>query len=99
MSGITVKQRVQSPYRALRHATLAAHDAGHEPEREPALPRHPPHAKAPDGQFNTGAVYRYTCASCGQGACETMKSLAIRGEGLNAYINTTVNYGYEAQEQ
>lgn len=35
------------------------------------------------------------------GACKelAMKSLAIRGEGLNAYINTTVKYGYEAQEQ
>jgi hypothetical protein len=49
-------------------------------------------------QFNTGAVYRYTHASCGSGPCETMKTLAAGGEGLNAYINTHVRKGYEARE-
>ena len=49
-------------------------------------------------QFNSGAVYLYTYASCGNGTCENMKALAERGEGLNAYISTTVRRGYAARE-
>ncbi len=49
-------------------------------------------------QFTTGATYLYTYASCGRANCETMKSLAVQGQGLNAFINTVVRKGYEKKE-
>lgn len=45
-------------------------------------------------QFNTGAVYEYTCSSAGQHNVEAMKRLADSGDGLNAYINTHVRKLY-----
>ena len=50
-------------------------------------------------QFTTGAVYVYTHASCGQHNCETMKSLAADGRGLNAFINSVVRRGYARRER
>jgi hypothetical protein len=50
-------------------------------------------------QFNTGAVYLYTYASCGEHNCETMKRLAAQGHGLNAFINSTVRKGYARCER
>ena len=49
-------------------------------------------------QFTTGAVYVYSYESCGQQHCETMKSLATNGHGLNSYIKRNVNNGYERKE-
>jgi len=46
-------------------------------------------------QFSTGAKYLYTYASAGNSNIEEMKKLAVRGEGLNSYINTTVKSLYE----
>jgi hypothetical protein len=48
-------------------------------------------------QFRDGSVYRYTNASAGSGAIQTMKELATGGEGLNAYINTSVKKAYDAR--
>lgn len=45
-------------------------------------------------QFSTGSVYEYTYGSAGSGNIETMKSLADSGDGLNAFINTTVKKLY-----
>jgi len=44
--------------------------------------------------FYDGSLYEYTYASAGSGNVEYMKRLAIEGEGLNAFINATVKYGY-----
>jgi hypothetical protein len=49
-------------------------------------------------QFAAGATYLYTYASCGQHNCETMKSLAAQGHGLNAFINSVVRKGYARKE-
>lgn len=38
-------------------------------------------------RFSKGGVYLYTYASAGAGNVEEMKRLAVRGDGLNAYIN------------
>jgi hypothetical protein len=46
-------------------------------------------------QFHDGSVYLYTAMSCGTHNCGQMKSLAIQGEGLNAFINTNVKKAYE----
>jgi hypothetical protein len=45
-------------------------------------------------QFSTGSTYEYTYSSAGHGHIETMKHLADSGEGLNAFINTTVKKSY-----
>ena len=45
-------------------------------------------------QFTTGAVYEYSYASAGRGNIEEMKRLADSGDGLNAFINTTVKKLY-----
>lgn len=50
-------------------------------------------------QFSTGAIYLYTYESAGSHNIEHMKVLAQRGEGLNAYINTTVRKMYARKEQ
>lgn len=50
-------------------------------------------------QFTDGAVYLYTYVSCGRSACEHMKSLAHAGQGLNAFINSSVKYGYARRER
>ena len=50
-------------------------------------------------QFNTGAIYLYTHASCGKHNFETMKALAVSGRGLNAFIRSVVREGYARREQ
>lgn len=41
-------------------------------------------------EFNSGRerYYRYTYASAGRDAVETMKELALAGEGLNSFISS-----------
>lgn len=50
-------------------------------------------------QFKTGAVYKYTYNSAGKENIEHMKLLAKNGDGLNAFINTTVRRDYEVREK
>lgn len=50
-------------------------------------------------KFSTGAIYLYTYASAGQINIDQMKILAQRGEGLNAFINTTVRKLYAQKER
>jgi len=50
-------------------------------------------------QFSTGAVYLYTYTSAGVHVIERMKQLARNGDGLNAFINTTVRKAYERKER
>jgi hypothetical protein len=49
-------------------------------------------------QFSTGSIYLYTYKSAGHQNIETMKRLADSGNGLNAFINTTVRKNYERRE-
>ena len=49
-------------------------------------------------QFNDGAVCLYTYASAGAQNMDHMKQLATRGQGLNAFINTTVRKAYARKE-
>jgi hypothetical protein len=46
-------------------------------------------------QFSTGAVYSYSYRKAGSGHVEQMKLLALRGYGLNGYINKYVKYSYD----
>lgn len=46
-------------------------------------------------QFGQGMPYRWTYASAGRQHVETMKLLAVRGDGLNAYINRHVKHAYD----
>ena len=48
-------------------------------------------------EFQDGSVYLYTYDSAGAENIERMKKLAIAGEGLNSFINTTpsVRKGYK----
>ncbi len=50
-------------------------------------------------QFSTGSVYLYTYESAGSHSIEQMKELAIRSEGLNSFINTTVRHYYARRER
>ena len=50
-------------------------------------------------QFSDGAVYLYTYASAGPSNIEHMKQLANIGQGLNAFINTTVRKAYARRER
>lgn len=50
-------------------------------------------------QFNSGQVYRWTYASAGRQHIESMKILAARGDGLNAYINRFVQRMYARRER
>lgn len=45
-------------------------------------------------QFTDGTIYLYTYSSAGSANIETMKALAIKGRGLNTFINTTVKKKY-----
>lgn len=45
-------------------------------------------------QFGDGSVYQYTHASAGEGNITQMKALAVRGLGLNSFINTSVKFRY-----
>ena len=49
--------------------------------------------------FSTGAVYLYTYGSAGMQNIERMKQLARSGNGLNAFINTTVRKAYARKER
>jgi len=44
--------------------------------------------------FTTNACYEYSYRSAGVEHIENMKSLALKGEGLNSYINRNVKYKY-----
>ncbi|GAA3644502.1 hypothetical protein [Flavivirga jejuensis] len=44
--------------------------------------------------FSTNSIYEYTYESAGNNHIETMKSLAIKGKGLNGYINTYTKFKY-----
>lgn len=46
-------------------------------------------------EFKDGKSYRYTYATAGSFHIERMKELALRGEGLNAYINDHVRKRYQ----
>lgn len=46
-------------------------------------------------RFNTGAEYTYSYRKAGKSHVDSMKALAIRGSGLNSYINKYVKYSYD----
>ena len=46
-------------------------------------------------RFDTGNTYQYSYKKAGQRNVEAMKILAIRGSGLNSYINTNVRKLYD----
>ncbi|WZL80721.1 hypothetical protein QBE53_13035 [Vallitaleaceae bacterium 9-2] len=46
-------------------------------------------------QFKGGGVYCYSYKSAGVNNVERMKVLAQQGDGLNAFINTTVRTKYD----
>ena len=50
-------------------------------------------------QFSDGSVYLYTYESAGSQNIEHMKQLAVNGQGLNSFINTTVRYDYARKER
>lgn len=50
-------------------------------------------------QFNDNSVYLYTNESAGPYNIDEMKRLAQYGEGLNAFINTTVRNKYAQKER
>ncbi len=50
-------------------------------------------------KFSDGSLYLYTHTSAGIQNIKTMKQLARNGEGLNAFINTTVKYKYKKKER
>jgi hypothetical protein len=50
-------------------------------------------------EFETLHVYRYTYRSAGRLNIERMKSLALHGEGLNTFINSSPGILYEAKER
>ena len=45
-------------------------------------------------QFNDAALYLYTYQSAGTSNIEEMKALAVRGQGLNSFINRVVRKKY-----
>lgn len=48
-------------------------------------------------QFNDGAVYLYNYVSAGRSNIETMRTLAIAGQGLNSFIMKYVRKSYAAK--
>ncbi len=48
-------------------------------------------------EFSDGAAYLYTYQSAGSPNIEQMKLLAVRGEGLNAFINKNVQKKYASR--
>ncbi len=46
-------------------------------------------------RFQTGSVYTYSYGVAGRENVERMKVLADRGDGLNAFINTSVKFLYD----
>ncbi len=47
--------------------------------------------------FGDSSMYKYTNQSAGADNVAEMQRLAQAGEGLNAYINIHVKYGYESK--
>lgn len=45
--------------------------------------------------FNTKRIYTYSYEVAGREHVENMKELAIRGDGLNAYIQNNCRYLYD----
>ena len=50
-------------------------------------------------EFSDGSTYRYTYASAGRENVEHMKGLAEAGQGLNAFLSTTVSKLFERKEK
>ena len=50
-----------------------------------------------DVQFNNNSLYKYNGSRPGIGHVEHMKSLALRGHGLNSYISTTIKKNFAAK--
>ena len=48
-------------------------------------------------QFRDSSVYLYTNRSAGAQNIEQMKALALRGEGLNSFINKHVRKAYASK--
>ena len=48
-------------------------------------------------KFSDNSVYLYSYRKPGSSQVEMMKILAIRGQGLNSYINTNVKFSYESK--
>ena len=46
-------------------------------------------------KFNSFKTYKYSYARAGRHKVEKMKALAIRGRGLNSYINRYARYSYD----
>lgn len=46
-------------------------------------------------KFNSSKIYKYSYARAGRHKVERMKALAIRGRGLNSYINRYAKYSYD----
>jgi len=49
-------------------------------------------------KFSDGAIYLYNNLSAGSYHIDQMKVLALRGDGLNAYINDHVRKAYVRRE-
>jgi hypothetical protein len=50
-------------------------------------------------EFSDRSIYLYTYASAGSHNIERMKQLATDGQGLNAFINTSVRKSYARKER
>jgi len=48
-------------------------------------------------QFSDGAIYLYTNGVTGTYNIDNMKNLAIKGQGLNSFISTTVKKRYASK--
>lgn len=46
-------------------------------------------------RFSSGDTYKYSYRKAGQSNIENMKILAIKGIGLNSYINNNVKFKYD----
>lgn len=49
-------------------------------------------------KFKQGGTYVYTYQSAGKNHIETMKKLAISGQGLNSYISRNVKHLFARKE-
>jgi hypothetical protein len=50
-------------------------------------------------QFHDGNIYRYSNNSAGSQNIETMKELAVAGQGLNSFISRYVRNRYESKSR
>ena len=46
-------------------------------------------------KFNSFKIYKYSYVKAGVHKVEKMKTLALRGRGLNSYINRYAKYSYD----